>query len=94
MLLEMITYTLKQKKQIENLKNYYTILINEITKLYNEFKDKMDLVLNLKENALNQLELIKYNKELFNTVVNMKFKEIKVDLDDNSNKSSILDKLN
>ena len=83
----------KQKKQIENLKNYYTILINEITKLYNEFKDKMDLVLNLKENALNQLELIKYNKELFNTVVNMKFKEIKVDLDDNSNKSSILDKL-
>ena len=81
------------KKQLENLKNYYAILINEITKLYNEFKDKMDLILNLKENALNQLELIKYNNELYNTVVNMKFNDIKVDLDDNSNKSSILDKL-
>jgi len=82
-----------QKKELENLKNYYIILINEITKLYNEFKDKMDLVLNLKENALNQLEIIKYNNELYNTVINMKFKEIKVDLDDNSNKTSILDKL-
>mgnify|MGYP002624593388 CR=1 FL=1 len=82
-----------QKKQLENLKNYYEILINEITKLYNEFKDKMDLVLNLKENVLNQLELIKYNNELYNTVANMKFNEIKLDLDDNPNKSSILDKL-
>ena len=82
-----------QKKQLENLKKYYTILINEITKVYNEFKEKMDLVLNLKENVLNQLEIIKYNTELYTTVVNMKFNEIKVDLDDNSNKSSILDKL-
>ena len=81
-----------QKKQLENLKKYYTNLINEITKLYNEFKEKMDLVLNLKENVLNQLEIIKYNNELYTTVVNMKFNEIKVDLDDNSNKS-ILDKL-
>jgi len=81
-----------QKKQLENLKKYYMTLINEITKLYNEFKEKMDLVLNLKENVLNQLEIIKYNNELYTTVANMKFNEIKVDLDDNSNKS-ILDKL-
>ena len=81
-----------QKKQLENLKKYYMTLINEITKLYNEFKEKMDLVLNLKENVLNQLEIIKYNNELYTTVVNMKFNEIKVGLDDNSNKS-ILDKL-
>jgi len=82
-----------QKKQIENLNNYYTTLINEISKLYNEFKEKMSFVLNLKENVLNQLEIIKYNNELYNTVENMKFNEIKVDLDFNSNKSSTLDKL-
>ena len=83
----------EQKKQLENLKKYYVTLINEITKIYNEFKEKMDLVLNLKENVLNQLEIIKYNSELYTTVVNMKFNEIKLDLDENSNKLSILDKL-
>ena len=83
----------KQKKQLENLKNYYTILINDITKLYNEFKEKMDLVLNLKENVLKQLEVIKYNNELYNTVLNMEFNEINVDFIIEENKSSVLDKL-
>ena len=75
------------------MKNYYTTLINEITKLYNEFKDKMDFVLSLKENVLKQLEIIKYNNELYNSVINMKFNEINLDFDIDKNKSSILDKL-
>jgi len=83
----------KQKKQLENLKNYYTLLINGITKLYNEFKEKMDVVLNLKENVLKQLEVIKYNNELYHTVKNMKFNEINMDFDIEENNSSILDKL-
>ena len=87
------TFISKQRQQLENMKNYYTTLINEITKLYNEFKDKMDLILNLKENVLNQLEIIKYNNELYKTVINMKFNEINVDFDIDKNKSSILDKL-
>ena len=53
----------------------------------------MDLVLNLKENVLNQLEIIKYNNALYNTVINMKFNELNVDFDIHENKSSILDKL-
>ena len=83
----------KQKKQLENLKNYYTTLINEITKLYNEFKDKMDLVLNLKENILKQFEIIKYNNDLYKTVINMKFNDINLDFDFDENRSSILDKI-
>ena len=81
----------EQQKEFEQINTFYLDLINELKKLYNEYEDKISLVFKLKENIINQLELIKYNNELFNTVLNMKFNDFKVN--SNFTKLSVLDKL-
>ena len=80
----------KEKKELEKLNNFYLDLINELKKIYNEYIEKVNYILKLKENILTQLELIKYNNELYNTVLKMKFKEnLNLDI---SNNLSFLDK--
>ena len=72
---------------------FYLNLIAELNELYKNHINKIKNDLKLKENYLNLFESIKYNNELYKTVLNMEFNELKKDFSITNPKITVFDKL-
>ena len=81
-----------QLEQNELLNKSFLDLIENLKSLFNTYLENKNLELKLKEAILNHFELIKFNTELYKSVINMEFPDLKKTIDIRKN-ISITEKL-
>ena len=81
------------KEKLELFNKFYSDLIKTLDQLYKNFVKKINLDLKLKNKFLDKFNVIKYNNEYYNTILQMNFNELEKNIQKDYESTTIFNKL-